>query len=353
VANVTDPCQQNPCGGYTCKPDGTCDYCSPNKCKNGQCKSVPSRNFPNEGTFNFTCECSDYSRYKGPTCELIDNPCKVEYGEEGRCKNDGQCEVIEKPNKNDWVCICPGELKRDQRKDCSNGRSENLIKYEIIQKVAIAVIAVPTGFIAMAWIFLCFWECYEIGELQDLDEASASSTSETSSDTDTEEGNMEKVYGENCGETPKGDTSQAVDEPATLIRFDIRDEKRIVKDNRQHFRQRKFNKYDERMTNNEKWRTSSIKSKPKDTSGTSEKSSCISSKNSLDQYDIPVERNKVSRYLLVPMKLKTKGETPNHVGNKSTASMKSEGTEHSPKTAYHSVFSSVESKGGSRENDAL
>jgi len=199
-------CEPNQCGIFTCRFDGSCDYCSPNQCKNGHCKSVESKYFPEEGVFNFTCECGDYTRYKGPTCELADNPCSVKTGEKEKCKNRGACKIIEKPNKNDWVCVCPGELKRGQRKDCTSGKSEKLIKYEIIQKVAIAIISVPIGYFAIAWVIFCFWECYEIGELPDLEEAPDSSTSESSTDTEAEERKIEDVHSESCKRNLKGNS---------------------------------------------------------------------------------------------------------------------------------------------------
>jgi len=157
------------------------DPCSPNQCENGVCHPVANQRFPN---YSFTCICPD--RYGGPKCTLIDDPCTKD--PTAKCKNNGECKVKEQPGKNDWFCVCPGELKIGQAKDCSGGKSEKTIRYEKRQKsILIATVIVPSWVFGAACAIFCVYECVQIGELPDLDtNMSDSSTSSSSSDSDAE-----------------------------------------------------------------------------------------------------------------------------------------------------------------------
>jgi len=64
----------------------------------------------------------------------------------------------------------------------------------------IAVVTVPIGFIILAWVACCLWECIKIGEVPDLDPASHSSTSVKSS---AEAAERAEENDENNGRKPK------------------------------------------------------------------------------------------------------------------------------------------------------
>jgi len=165
----SDPCKQKTCWEGSCM-NGECNFCSPNQCLKGKCVSSPNKQFVDK-IFNFTCICED--GYGGPYCTLLDDPCKT-----AKCKNGGTCEVIIKPGKNDWLCRCQGKPVIGQAKDCSKKEAQ---KYSIPAVVMKAAVVVPPLAFVIACAVYGGYECYRIGELPDLEWASASSSSSDSS----------------------------------------------------------------------------------------------------------------------------------------------------------------------------
>jgi len=170
------------CGEGTWKGSCKCDYCLPNQCEEGTCLSMKSKNFA-EGVFNYTCVCND--GYGGPKCELNDNPCKND--PKAKCKNNGTCVPKVQPGDNDWLCQCPGKPKLGQNKDCSEEISYDTLVYERQKKIVIALVAVPTSFIVVAWVIFCILECIEIGKLPDLEFSDSITTTPTTSSISIEE----------------------------------------------------------------------------------------------------------------------------------------------------------------------
>jgi len=177
------------CGEGNCINNTNCDYCSPNQCKEGECIPISSVNRTGRGK-NYTCRCN--KGYYGDDCKkLIDDPCEKN---PGVCKNGGTCIVKEHPHGNQWLCLCK-EHRRDMHKDCSESPSESEARYEIVQKIAIVAIAIPTSLVSIGWICLCIFECWDIGELPTIKIESSESSETEHSDSDSDkEFNKEGKY---------------------------------------------------------------------------------------------------------------------------------------------------------------